>query len=329
LIDFIKDKEIPFGVGPKIVFFETVGKIQIILPFVVIISSLISFWQLTKSSELIVLRALGQSFWRFITPLALMVLAVGILEVTVINPIAYSMEKAAFDAKVKVGIKQESLVIQKNGFWLKDGYDNLQPVIFAENIHNIPKVGLKLENIAITVIDKFDNLESKIYAASGILKNDIINLSDVRVFLPGESVQNFENMNFKTTLTLDKIEKNLTPPKSFSFWNLPAYIKFLDEAGFSSLSYKIYYASLWVYPFFLISLLLLCASFSLTSNLRGANFLWRTVLSIVVGFMVYFFNQIILAMGNSGTLPIWLAASGMPLIAILCETSVLLHLEDG
>lgn len=333
LVEFLRDKgqyQLSFGAGPKIVFFETFANLQIILPFAVLIASLIVFARMSKSSELVIIRAVGGSVWQFLSPMVLMVFTLGFFQIMVLNPIAYHLENAALDSRVKEGLKSEPLKIKESGLWLKDGYANLQPVIYAKTLRNVPGEGLHLEDMSIVVIDRNESFSKKIYAKSALLGKEVFHLNDVSVFNPGESVEKLETLDFRTTLTLDKIQKNLvSPTKNFSLWELPGYIRFLDEAGFSSLQYRVYFYSLLAFPFLLVAFLFLCAAFSLSPNQRTLNFLWRVVLSAVVGFMLYFCNQIVMAMGNSGTIPVWLATFGTPLIAVLIEVSLLLHIEDG
>ena len=62
-----------------------------ILPFGVLIGAIIVFWRLTKSHELVIIRAAGQSVWQFITPLLIISFLIGVFSVTVFNPFAATM----------------------------------------------------------------------------------------------------------------------------------------------------------------------------------------------------------------------------------------------
>jgi lipopolysaccharide export system permease protein len=50
---------------------------------------------------------------------------------------------------------------------------------------------------------------------------------------------------------------------------------------------------------------------------------------MITGFMLNFFTRIIGAFGESGTLPIWLAAWSPACIVMMIGAALLLHLEDG
>ena len=62
------------------------------LPFAILFGTMLAFWRLTRSNELVVARAAGVSVWQFLTPAVLVALLVGVVAVTVFNPIASSVE---------------------------------------------------------------------------------------------------------------------------------------------------------------------------------------------------------------------------------------------
>src|SRR5258705_9453062 len=65
---------------------------QEVLPFAILFGTMLAFWRLTRSNELVVARAAGVSVWQFLMPAVLVALLVGVIAVTVFNPIASTME---------------------------------------------------------------------------------------------------------------------------------------------------------------------------------------------------------------------------------------------
>src|SRR5881392_1148100 len=65
---------------------------QEVMPFAILFGTMLVFWRLTRSNELVVARASGVSVWGFLTPAVLVALLVGVVAVTLFNPIAASME---------------------------------------------------------------------------------------------------------------------------------------------------------------------------------------------------------------------------------------------
>src|ERR1700689_163593 len=93
---------------------------QEVMPFAVLFGTMLAFWRLTRHNELVVARAAGVSVWQFLTPAVLVALLVGIIAVTVFNPIASQME-ATYDQLDARYLKQssEELSLSNSGLWLR------------------------------------------------------------------------------------------------------------------------------------------------------------------------------------------------------------------
>ena len=72
---------------------------QEVLPFAVLFGTMLAFWRLTRNHELVVARAAGVSVWQFLTPALLVALLIGIVAVTMLNPVASLMEAAYREAR--------------------------------------------------------------------------------------------------------------------------------------------------------------------------------------------------------------------------------------
>ncbi|HEY4472170.1 MAG TPA: LptF/LptG family permease, partial [Stellaceae bacterium] len=90
------------------------------MPFAILFGTMLAFWRLTRSNELVVARAAGVSVWQFLTPAILVALIIGVIAVTVFNPIASSME-ARYE-KLDARILRQSgdpLTLSSAGLWLR------------------------------------------------------------------------------------------------------------------------------------------------------------------------------------------------------------------
>src|SRR5689334_8519394 len=67
---------------------KTPGLIMETLPFAMLIGSILCFTQLSRRSEIPAIRAAGVSAWRFLGPAMVLALGLGVLMVTVIDPLA-------------------------------------------------------------------------------------------------------------------------------------------------------------------------------------------------------------------------------------------------
>lgn len=65
---------------------------ELALPFAVLIGTIGAFLSLSRSSELTIVRAAGVSVWQFLQPGLFVALLLGVLAVTVYNPLASAMK---------------------------------------------------------------------------------------------------------------------------------------------------------------------------------------------------------------------------------------------
>jgi lipopolysaccharide export system permease protein len=65
---------------------------QQIMPFAILFGTMMAFWRMTRSNELVVARAAGVSAWQFLTPPLAAAFMIGVIAVTVFNPVASVLE---------------------------------------------------------------------------------------------------------------------------------------------------------------------------------------------------------------------------------------------
>ncbi|MBV9814297.1 MAG: LptF/LptG family permease, partial [Alphaproteobacteria bacterium] len=61
---------------------------QEVLPFAILFGTMLAFWRLTRNNELVVARAAGVSVWQFLSPAVIVAFLIGLVAVTIFNPIA-------------------------------------------------------------------------------------------------------------------------------------------------------------------------------------------------------------------------------------------------
>ena len=64
---------------------ETIDKI---LPFVMMVAAMMTFWRASKNNEYVIVRSAGVSAWGFLKPVLLTVFLVGVLNIALFNPIS-------------------------------------------------------------------------------------------------------------------------------------------------------------------------------------------------------------------------------------------------
>ncbi|MBF0560582.1 MAG: LPS export ABC transporter permease LptG [Alphaproteobacteria bacterium] len=313
----------------EMALFKLPHMIGIILPFGVMLGGMATFWILARSHELVVMRAAGVSAWQFMMPIAVIVLTLGVINVIAINPIAAAMygRYEHFDEKLLLH-HSSSLLLSDDGLWLRESQGDQQMVIHARDVRQ-NGFTLAMHRITILVFKDQDTFLQRFEAESGTLLNGFYELSEVWDMQPGTPAVHHDHFAIPTTLTVAKIQENFASSETISFWELPAYIQFFEAAGFTAHNHRLHLQSLLASPFLLCAMALLGASFSMHPNQRAGGFLHRLVGGIIAGFILYFFSKITYALGQSQTLPIWLAAWSPAAVTGLFGLSSVFHYEDG
>jgi lipopolysaccharide export system permease protein len=300
---------------------------QEVLPFAVLFGAMFAFWRLTRSNELVIVRAAGVSVWQFLTPAMLVALMIGVVAVTIFNPIA-AAAAAAFerlDARILGGNSNEML-LSNAGFWLRQSDGGGAQII----IHGgkIASPDLVLDNVAIFFFDDRTGFTSRIDARSARLQNGDWLIKDGVRWLPDKPLESFARWRLPTDLTPHKIEQSFASPETMSFWDLPGFIELLERSGFPAQRHRLHYDVLLARPFLLCSMVLIAAIFSLRMQRRGGATL-MIICGVASGFVLFVVSNIVFALGISDKVPVALAAWTPTGVSLIFGASTLLHLEDG
>ena len=301
------------------------GLSEKILPFAALFGSIWTFTKLSRTQELVVVRASGMSIWQFLTPALVLAFVIGVLAITVYNPIAAAMMGRFEDLEARyIRGKPSLLSLASTGLWLRQADDTGQQVIHALRIGS----QLQLEDVIIFLQDKGERFVGRIDAKSAQLSEGEWLLTEAWRTGADRTPVYQANTSLRTTLTPAQIQDSFTTPETISLWDLPGVIHTFEAAGFSALRHRLHYYSLLASPFLLCAMTIIAASFSLRfARLGGVT---RLILAgSLTGFFLYFVSDLTQALGISSILPVTLAAWSPTAVALLLGAAALLHLEDG
>lgn len=322
--------EIGFGFVMQLALTKLPRTIEMVFPFVVMIAAMATFWKLSKSNEFVVMRAAGVSIWDFLMPVLAAVFAIGVINITVVNPSSSKMydlyETLYYRMKTK---NPKAVLFSDQGLWIREAIDNNNVMVLQAKSLRQEKEDILLRGVTILEMDRKSQPIRRIEAFAGVLENGNFVLKDVHIFRAGHPTKSDNSMIYKTGLDGNRIKENFVEPEAISFWSLPSTISFYENSGFSAQRHRLHYYSLLISPFLLCAMVLVAAVFALRPNNRGGGVMYLIVGGIVTGFMVYFMTQLVYAFGVNGFIPIFLAVSTPFLITTLISVSILLHLEDG
>jgi lipopolysaccharide export system permease protein len=301
---------------------------QEVTPFAVLIGSILALRQLTRSQELVIARAAGVSVWQFLAPAIASAFLIGVIGVTVFNPVAARSQRdyTQFDNRVlrKGG---DSPLLTTKGLWLRQRDDNgIEAIIHGERQAG---AGMLLDQATFLFFDDHEQVIRRIDAQQARLDDNRWLVSGAWDWHPGDHASRFVGqIEVPSALTTQKIEQSFASPETISFWALPGFIDLLEKSGFSAQRHRLYFDSLLARPFLLCSMVLIAAIFSLRIQRRGGT---TTMLvgGVASGFILYFLSDVAFALGSSATIPVVLAAWTPAGVSTLLGATILLHLEDG
>ncbi|HUA54771.1 MAG TPA: LPS export ABC transporter permease LptG [Candidatus Sulfotelmatobacter sp.] len=319
--------DVTIGIVLKMALFKLPHTAESLMAFAILFGGIMAFWRLTRSNELIVARAVGVSVWQFMAPAVIAAVLLGVVKVTVFNPIAAAMlaRYEQLEAKTLHG-QIDQLTIAPTGLWLRQGSpDGGEAIIHADKA--IGSVA-QLQRVTVLLFKPDNSFETRLDATSARLEPGHWMLEDTFSATAGQPSAKIGEYSLPTQFTVDKIQESFARPETMSFWALPGFIDLLQRAGFSAIRHRLYLQSLLAGPLLLSAMILIAATFSLRPARRGGV---GTMLGLGVGtgFLLYFVSDLVFALGLSARIPVVLAAWAPALISTLLGFAMLLHLEDG
>ncbi|MDB2438971.1 LptF/LptG family permease [Hellea sp.] len=320
------------NIGSGTVFLMTLLKapklIEQTIPFVVLFGVMGTLYSLNRRSELIVLRASGLSAWRFLSPAIIVAAILGVMWALAFNPLASSAMNA-HDNMVE-RLTGGAASAKDGNIWLREGSDVSQTVIFAETSDILSR---KLFNATFYIFeinaDGTAVFERRLDAKEAeLVTQGYWQLRDVIENAAGEIPQRQTAVSLPTVITVEDIRdttgNNSLPP----FWDIPETIKKTERAGFSTVGLRMQLNKLLCLPIMLVAMTIIAAGVSMNLTREGGT-LRLLIIGGVLGFAVYFADNVVSAFGEAAALSVILAVWAIPLFVMFFGISYLAHIEDG
>jgi lipopolysaccharide export system permease protein len=306
-----------------------------ILPLVVILATIALFLGLARTSELVVTRAAGRSALRALAAPVAVALTIGAAGVAVLNPIvAGTMQRYEVRASALSNEGASVLSVSDEGLWLRQGGPSGQTVIRAARA--------SVDGTRFTTVTFIEFAPPgsgrtgpvrRIEAAEARLAPGEWQLTDAKVWPldaanPEAASERLDRLALPSTLTREQILDSFGSPASVPIWELPDYIDNLAQAGFSARLHRVWLQMELALPLFLAGMVMVGAAFTMRHTRFGRTGV-MVLLSLLMGFGVYFVRNFAQILGEDGQIPVALAAWAPPAATILMSLGLLLHLEDG
>jgi lipopolysaccharide export system permease protein len=295
------------------------------IPFLVLISSILTLVALNRKNELTIMRAAGISTWNFLTPICLGSLVIGIVAIAVLNPV--SALTFSWAAEIEAGIKGEirSSFDSNKQTWMRQNTTEGVTLIGAKST---ARRGLLLNQPTFIRLDRNDAIAERFDAERAYLEPGLWRLENATRYKAGETAQVFETVNIKSALRPEFVEETLTRPEAIPVFELYPKIEIARAFGRNANSFATHFNFLIALPALLVTMTLIAATVSLRFVRSGLN-LPVIYGGIIAGFALYVVTQIVKAFGNAGLMSPVLAAWLPVFLAGAFAISVLISKEDG
>ncbi len=285
-----------------------------ILPLIVILTAIGLFLSLARTSELVVVRSSGRSGLRFLLAPTLTALMIGVVAVAAMNPIAAATARR-YDALSAGHARGGSILsVGEGGLWLRQGSRQGQTVIQAARANFD---GTRLYDVTFLTFDAKGKPLERIEAKSASLTPGAWKLGPAQRWdLSRDNPERAKvaltgGTTLATDLTAAKIRDGFGTPAGISIWDLPAYIRSLQRAGFSARAHIVWFQSELALPLFLAAQVLIAAGFTMR-HVRAGRTGTYVLLALLTGFAVYFLRNFGQVLGENGQVPIPLAVWAPP-----------------
>lgn len=331
-IDKSREAEVPFYAIISMAFLQIPNFLNDIVPSLVLIAAIITFFLLSSKSEITIIRMSGFSLWQILRPIAISAMLIGIFWVTIFGPVSIKMVEKFNTLEGKYILNElREVVAPRNGIWLKQANkedSDEELIIQAKKVY---KENLELNKVTIWFFDRDNQFYKKIDADKMLLKDNYWLLSDVIINDHETLNKKLDNLSIPTNLKADfvmqKIVNNFQNEKLFSIFKLPNLIKDLRSAGFASTKFKVYFHLLINRPFLFLAMTLIACYFGL-NHIRDRNGALMIFLGIILGLVLYIITSIMNTLGSSGIIPIFASTWLITLICLAIGTLLIYQKEN-
>lgn len=302
-----------------------------ILPLVVLLGAVAMFLTLARTSELVVVRAVGVPVFLALTPAIIGALTVGALGVAVLNPMAVATERKS--DRLSASYRQDpasTLSIGREAVWLRQGGPSGQWVIRADRAS---PDATRLERATFLGFDPEGQPTRRLEAESAELVPGHWELRRVKDWPltadnPEQAATERETLDLPSNLTRAELSGGMEEPAAISFWDLRDYIQRLERAGFSARKHVVSYWVALASPLLLVAMVQIAAAFTMRHARLGQTGV-RVLTAVLCGFALFFLRNFAQILGESGQIPVMLAAWGPPVVGLFFSAALILHMEDG
>ncbi|MBF9232265.1 LPS export ABC transporter permease LptG [Microvirga alba] len=310
------------GMMARLALFRTPAIAEQVMPFAVLFGSMAALLQLSRKLELVIARAAGISAWQFLQPGLFVALTIGIVSVTIYNPISASLKQHASALETKIFSRY---VLNGKAIWLRQKSIDGQAIFRASGSLADEAT---LTGVTVYTFDNSGAFSQRIEAKEATLHEGFWELSETRVLTAVEEPQSYDRYVIASSLQPSQVRQSFIAPDSVPFWKLKETIERLEKAELNTTTYRLHYDILLARPLLFIAMVFVAASVSLRF-FRFGGVAMMVLGGVAAGFMLYVATELMAELGAAGIISSVVAAWFPAVVGSLLGTLALLYQEDG
>ena len=327
MIDLTKrtmQHDVPFSILFQIAFLKLPKLLDQLLPSITFFAALACFLRLAQSQNFVVMSSFGVSRLQFLSGISLVVVALGMLNIVALDPVRAALFGRMVILEEKIFQKKPySVSFTDTGLWLRENFSDSQNIIHAKSFNVMQK---QFKKLMIFEFSKKGDFIRRVDAEVAELENEHWHMHNANI-VSNHRQENAQTHVERTTITMEQIQQSTAPPETISFFQTPAFIKMLEEAGLNASSYSMLWHQQISKIGMMIAFIFLAASFCLVST-RNKSFSMIIGASIIFSFLMHFFEHIIHAYGIAHKIPIIAAAWIPPIVTFVSAYWLTTLLDD-
>ncbi len=260
-----------------------------ILPFVTIIGITFLIRYLINNNELVSMRNIGYSIFDIYLPIAISVFIIGLFFLLILNPLSANFENKFEDIVNKKDNSLYSIKVSNNEMWIKNNI-NTDTSSFI-NIQNIDLKDMIADKVKILLVG--NNKNNLIQAKKGIFEKNLLLLENAKFYdIINDEYKEIDIYKLEINFNKKNILNSITNYRLIPFYKYHLHTKTLKKFNLYTPEIGLYYISEVLKPLFIIMLSFVILGFSGKFK-RNDNFFKILFISILIGFLIFFFKEII------------------------------------
>ena len=322
LLHRIRGIHLRYDVFIQLIFLKTPYLILELLPLIVMLTTFLVHFVLTKRNELFVIWGSGVSVYRALFPIIILNLAIGIAGITIFNPLStYMLVKYETLESKFTDRKTSYLTLSSLGVMISEHYEGENRIYVARSVVVQEN---KMLNVSIFFTDNDNNFLHRIEANRASFAPGRIVMHDVSIFSSDNIRTEYKEYSIPSHLLITNLVEGVTAPDHLNFWQLPEAISKLSDAGFPVFKHQIYYSKLLLKPVAMVAYILLAMCF-ISNDMRSKNRMNYLSMGVFVGLVTYLISQIFSnILAYNGTSVAW--AVFIPIMMVILSSNfAILH----